>query len=517
MFVFSSCGEKSPEEIERANKRKIEQAVRRAHVMTAENNLKGAIDVLENAHRHCGSSVLLCETLANTFAQDNQTALAGMFYEQAYDADNTRSDLLIFAANAYEQTNSIDAAISAYEKFLEKNPTNNSVKKNLAMLYEKQNNFNKALNTYMSAIKVENRDPNTAEAAVIGGLFAKLGNIPQAKLWLETALKVTLPTNVSTRKEICSNLIPVYLERKEWNNLENVIAILDSIQPDFVNKNYPTLKAQLAEFKHKLAEVKAVIEANETLKEIEEASKKREAENEKARQEIEAQKKAEEEKRKAEELAKEQQKKQEEQIQKNLEVKKAENNKDNIQQDVLTDAIPQEDIVKNELKQNKAKIEKKPEVKQESDLQEYIRKAKEYISIKDKQNALVFANKAITESTISPDAWEVMADAFELNNLLSDAYLAANEAYLINTDSTHLAIKLLRLAQKNKDNNSFLNRAKVIFDKFNDNPVICFYLAKAYEANSDTPNAKKYFAKVLELDKSENTITKEAKKFVNKK
>ena len=138
-------------------------------------------------------------------------------------------------------------------------------------------------------------------------------------------------------------------------------------------------------------------------------------------------------------------------MQKNLEVKKAENNKDNIQQDVLTDAIPQEDIVKNELKQNKAQIEKKTEVKQESDLQEYIRKAKEYISIKDKQNALVFANKAITESTISPDAWEVMADAFELNNLLSDAYLAANEAYLINTDSTHLAIKRLRLAQKNKD------------------------------------------------------------------
>ncbi|MBO5255849.1 MAG: hypothetical protein J6B07_08520, partial [Opitutales bacterium] len=410
MFIFSSCGEKSPEEIEQANKRKIEQAVRRAHVMTAENNLKGAIDVLENAHRHCGSSVLLCETLANTFAQDNQTALAGMFYEQAYDADNSRSDLLLFAANAYEQTNSIDAAISAYEKFLEKSPTNSSIKKSLAMLYEKQNNFNKALNTYMSAIKMENRNPNTAEAAVIGSLFAKLGNMPQAKLWLETALKVTLPANVSTRKEICSNLIPVYLERKEWNNLENVIAILDTIQPDFVNKNYPTLKAQLAEFKHKLAEVKAIIEANKSLKEIEEASKKREAENEKARREIEAEKKA-------EELSKEQQKKQEEQTQKNLETKK-----NNIQQDVLTDAIPQEDIVKNEPKQTKVKIEKKPEVKQESDLQEYIRKAKEYIAIKDKQNALVFANKAITESTISPEAWNVMADAFELNDLISDAY-----------------------------------------------------------------------------------------------
>ena len=75
----------------------------------------------------------------------------------------------------------------------------------------------------------------------------------------------------------------------------------------------------------------------------------------------------------------------------------------------------------------------------------------------------------------------------------------------------------MRLAQKNKDNNSFLNRAKVIFDKFNDNPVICFYLAKAYEANNDTQNAKKYFTKVLELDKSENPITKEAKKFVNNK
>ena len=283
-----SCGEKTPEEIAQINKRKSDLAVRRAQVLTSENKLKQAIEILETTLRECGTNAKVCEALANALIQDGQTASAGMFYEQAFDADNTRPELLIFAANSYEQTGSIDAAGLAFEKYIKKVPNDSSIIKNLAKIYEKQGHFDKSLNTYMSAIKLENRNPNTSEASVIGGLFANLGNMVQAKLWLETALKVTLPENKITRKEIGENLIVVYLDRKEWDNLEKTIIMLDEIDPQFVNQKYPTLKARLAEFKHKLAEVEETLNADKTRKQIEEENAK--IEQEAKQKELELQK-----------------------------------------------------------------------------------------------------------------------------------------------------------------------------------------------------------------------------------
>lgn len=50
-----SCGEKSPEETAYINKRKSELAVRRAQVLSAENDLKGAIAMLEKAYAENGA------------------------------------------------------------------------------------------------------------------------------------------------------------------------------------------------------------------------------------------------------------------------------------------------------------------------------------------------------------------------------------------------------------------------------------------------------------------------------
>ncbi|MBE6412978.1 MAG: hypothetical protein E7035_00305 [Verrucomicrobiaceae bacterium] len=528
-----SCGEKTPEEIAQINKRKSDLAVRRAQVLTSENKLKQAIEILETTLRECGTNAKVCEALANALIQDGQTASAGMFYEQAFDADNTRPELLIFAANSYEQTGSIDAAGLAFEKYIKKVPNDSSIIKNLAKIYEKQGHFDKSLNTYMSAIKLENRNPNTSEASVIGGLFAKLGNMVQAKLWLETALKVTLPENKITRKEIGENLIVVYLDRKEWDNLEKTIIMLDEIDPQFVNKKYPTLKARLAEFKHKLAEVEETLNADKTRKQIEEENAK--IEQEAKQKELELQK-AKEQQLKEQEQKQTQQPKDVEQSkqqsdkkatvsekteekQKTTESSTKENKEESKQvsqpkeDSTLVDAPIKEQIVKTLPQEKVQPIVKKPE-QNETDIQMYIRLTKEAIKTGDKSKALEYAHKAYQENTKSTEAWSVMADAYEANGMIFEAYLAANEAYLVELDSPQLAARLLFFTQKTKNPETFLKKALSMYDKFPNSAEVSFYLAEAYALNKNTAKAKQMYKKVVEIDESESDIVKKAQEYL---
>ncbi len=521
--ILCACGEKSPAEVERINQKKSELAVRRAQVMVSEGNFQNAISMLENAYQECGARTNICEALANAFVANGQTASAGVFYEQAFDCDNSRSELLIFAANAYEQTNSLDAAISAYEKLLKKNPNDTTAIKSLAKIYEKQGNFDKALNAYLDAIKIEKRNPDTAEAAVIGSLFAKLGNMTQAKLWLETALKVTLPENVATRKEIYLSLIDVYLSRKDMANLEKTIIALDSIDKTIVNEKYPTLKAKLAEFKHRLAEVEAQLNAEKRRSEIEKEQELAETEKEKqiqkalgndvVKQPESTQNKTQE--KKKEDSPEPQNQKQPNKEEKNTkeEPKKADNDSKQINNSNDSEKVSESlavDVVENE--RSKAVVEQKKI--EEDELQFYIRKTFEAIANKDLKNALVYANKSIEENPRSDEAWIAVTKAFMANSMHSDAYLAANEAYLLNREKIENALLFLQAVQKGKSKDFFLQSAKTIQADFEHSAEVAFYLAQAYEAVSNTPQAKQFYKKALELGLSDEKQLETAKNFL---
>ena len=520
-FFVCSCFEKTPEEIAQINKRKSELAVRRAQVMLAEDNVKGAISMLETAYSQYGVNLGICEALANAFAQDGQIASAGIFYEQAFDCDNSRVDLLVFAATSYEQTDSLDAAISAYEKLLKKSPNDVNALKSIAKIYQKQNNFQKAINAYLASIKAQHRNPDTAEAAVIGSLFAKMGNMVQAKLWLEAALKVTIPENVETRKEIGLNLITVYLERKDMQNLEKTIALLDSIDSELVNKKFPELRAKLAEFKHQLSEVQAQLTAIQTRTKLEkeqaEEQKQKEAEAKRIQQQIEEEKRLEQEKKLAEQKAKQQQ---EAQAQALAEKQKTESKQPNEQKQSAEQSQKkpeQNSNLETKIETStpidvKEKKEPKPE-KPKADWEVYLEKAKEYIAKKDAKNALNFANKAIVEKSSRDVIWRVMAEAFELNNLANDAYLAAYEAYLLNRTESN-ALFMLRFAKKDQDKETFLKTTLSTLEKFPNQPDIVFVVASAYRENNNAQKAKEFYKKYLEAETSDAEKIKEAKEFV---
>lgn len=556
-LLMCACGEKSPEELERANQKKSELAVRRAQVMIAENKLDDAIAMLENAYSECGANTLVCETLANVFAQKGQTASAGMFYELAYDSDNSRPEMLVFAANAYEATDSIDAAVNAYEKYVEKKPEDADIRKKLSAAYEKQGKYREALDSLNAFLKLSKRPPDTSEAAVIGRLYIGLKDIKNAKLWLETALKVTLPENTQTRKEIGLSLIRVYRAEKDANKLEEIVAMLDAIDRKLVNDRYPTLKANIAEYKHIQFEEKIKAEAKKAREEAEAAQKEVEMQNAAAKKQVEDEKKA---------LAESAATKQSAQ-----EGKSGEEIIDLTPEDAKNDAKPAEkrvndssatpnapkeskttapsekadggavpaqgkeggskdkDVAKTSPEEPKANIDgtaaienplpsqeplREPK-KQPADFDVYALEAEKAIKASDGQNALVYANKAISERIDSAKAWQLMARAYELNGSIDNACLAANEAYLI-SPSDENAISLLGLLQKNKSAQNFLTRALSLYDKHSANAEFDYWLACAYRDNSDEANARKHFEKYAKSNPADKEHKRQAEEYLNK-
>ncbi len=515
LFFLCACGEKSPAEIEQINKKKSELAVRRAQVMSAEGKNKDAIAMLENAYRECGARVEICEALANAFIADGQTASAGIFYEQAYNCDNSRSDLLIFAANAFEQTDSFEAALGAYEKFLKKNKNDTFVIKSIAKIHEKQGNFDKALNAQLEALKISKRNPDTSEATLIGSLFAKVGNMTQAKLWLEASLKVTLPENVATRKEIYINLIDVYLERKDMKSLENTIIALDAIDKNIINEKHPTLKAKLAEFKHRLAEVEAQLDADKRRNEIEKEQLQAEAEKNGVKKENKTPEPSKTEISSKSDENKTERSKTENDVKKESEnaQKTASDNKN------ANEKNPELEKQLNEIQKdnNAPSPSPKPPKKEESELEKLIRKTRQAIEKGDIKGALAQANLAISKNEQSPEAWRAMAEAFLANKLYNDAYLAANEAYLINSESLESALLLLETAKKDKSEKIFLKIAQSIWNKFNNSPDVTFYLAQAHEASKNEQEAKKFYKLSLEMGLENYERVKKAQDSVKNK
>lgn len=521
--ALCACGEKSPEEVAQTNKRKAELAVRRAQVMSAENKNAQAVEMLETAYRELGALPNICEALGNALAQEGKTDSAGVFYEQAFDGDNSRLDLLVFAANAYEQTSNWEAAEQAYLKYLAKKNDDPSAHKHLAKIYQKQGNFEKSLNEYMAMLKTAKRNPDTAEAAVIGGLFFKIGNTAQAKLWLESALKVTLPENAATRREIYTNLIGVYLQKKDMAGLENAIKGLDAIDPEIVNEKFPTLKAQLAEFKHRLAEAEAAMNKDRRIAETERASQAEEKQKDQEREALARAEKEAEQKptsqtngidaavaEKPPEPAQQPEAKrtpaESEPAQTPANDKPENPSPEKSETAALNEIAPENGATDG--KQADAQpaetavepaADSSPAPAEETDFARDIRLSLEALAKGDKQNALLHAEKAVADNPQNSASWAVAARAYEINGRRNDAYLAAKEAFLCSGSDEEAARAFLRLSQIDQPKENFLKDSLSVYARHSDAPEVVYYLANAYLKNADAERAAKFFKKYAEL------------------
>lgn len=512
-FGLCACSEKTPEQIAAENAKKTDIAVRRSKVFLFDEKPAQAIQMLEQVYQECGPSALLCEALADAYAQDGQLPSAAMFYDRAADLKNGDPELEINAAKCYEQSNLPDSAVKAYSKYLKSKPQDMVAWKAMAKCLEKQEKYQEALNAYLAALKAAGRNPTSAEAASIGILFTKIGNVPQARRWLEAAYKATIPENVDTRREILLSLLSVYLAEKETVLLNATVEELDKMEPNLVREKYPQLHAQLTEFFKNLKEAEEAIKAEKAKKEAEEKEKAKKEAEEKAKKEAEekAKKEAQEAKAISESAKKEENARSQAAPEPGKPASPAQQTNSQPPQDPKSAITETFSIAEEQMRDVEIKDESPEDTLKsaEGSFEKLLELSKRSLAKGDAKTAEQAAHRAIAANRNDSQGWRALAKAYELQNRDNDSYMAAREAYVRAPDDINATLFYLRNASRIQNNEIFLNSLYRAHEKFPNNVEILVGLARTYKLIGDNRNAKYFYNVFLNMAPKEHPLYKE--------
>ncbi len=512
-FGLCACSEKTPEQIAAENAKKTDIAVRRSKVFLFDEKPAQAIQMLEQVYQECGPSALLCEALADAYAQDGQLPSAAMFYDRAADLKNGDPELEINAAKCYEQSNLPDSAVKAYSKYLKSKPQDMVAWKAMAKCLEKQEKYQEALNAYLAALKAAGRNPTSAEAASIGILFTKIGNVPQARRWLEAAYKATIPENVDTRREILLSLLSVYLAEKETVLLNATVEELDKMEPNLVREKYPQLHAQLTEFFKNLKEAEEAIKAEKAKKEAEEKEKAKKEAEEKAKKEAEekAKKEAQEAKAISESAKKEENAGSQAAPEPGKPASPAQQTNSQPPQDPKSAITEIFSIAEEQMRDVEIKDESPEDTLKsaEGSFEKLLELSKRSLAKGDAKTAEQAAHRAIAANRNDSQGWRALAKAYELQNRDNDSYMAAREAYVRAPDDINATLFYLRNASRIQNNEIFLNSLYRAHEKFPNNVEILVGLARTYKLIGDNRNAKYFYNVFLNMAPKEHPLYKE--------
>lgn len=512
-FGLCACSEKTPEQIAAENAKKTDIAVRRSKVFLFDEKPAQAIQMLEQVYQECGPSALLCEALADAYAQDGQLPSAAMFYDRAADLKNGDPELEINAAKCYEQSNLPDSAVKAYSKYLKSKPQDMVAWKAMAKCLEKQEKYQEALNAYLAALKAAGRNPTSAEAASIGILFTKIGNVPQARRWLEAAYKATIPENVDTRREILLSLLSVYLAEKETVLLNATVEELDKMEPNLVREKYPQLHAQLTEFFKNLKEAEEALKAEKAKKEAQEKEKAKKEAEEKAKKEAEekAKKEAQEAKTISESAKKEENAGSQAAPEPGKPASPAQQTNSQPPQDPKSAITETFSIAEEQIRDVEIKDESPEDTLKsaEGSFEKLLELSKRSLAKGDAKTAEQAAHRAIAANRNDSQGWRALAKAYELQNRDNDSYMAAREAYVRAPDDINATLFYLRNASRIQNNEIFLNSLYRAHEKFPNNVEILVGLARTYKLIGDNRNAKYFYNVFLNMAPKEHPLYKE--------
>lgn len=512
-FGLCACSEKTPEQIAAENAKKTDIAVRRSKVFLFDEKPAQAIQMLEQVYQECGPSALLCEALADAYAQDGQLPSAAMFYDRAADLKNGDPELEINAAKCYEQSNLPDSAVKAYSKYLKSKPQDMVAWKAMAKCLEKQEKYQEALNAYLAALKAAGRNPTSAEAASIGILFTKIGNVPQARRWLEAAYKATIPENVDTRREILLSLLSVYLAEKETVLLNATVEELDKMEPNLVREKYPQLHAQLTEFFKNLKEAEEALKAEKAKKEAQEKEKAKKEAEEKAKKEAEekAKKEAQEAKAISESAKKEENAGTQAAPEPGKPASPAQQTNSQPPQDPKSAITETFSIAEEQIRDVEIKDESPEDTLKsaEGSFEKLLELSKRSLAKGDAKTAEQAAHRAIAANRNDSQGWRALAKAYELQNRDNDSYMAAREAYVRAPDDINATLFYLRNASRIQNNEIFLNSLYRAHEKFPNNVEILVGLARTYKLIGDNRNAKYFYNVFLNMAPKEHPLYKE--------
>ncbi|OHE70950.1 MAG: hypothetical protein A2007_03925 [Verrucomicrobia bacterium GWC2_42_7] len=467
-LTFSSCDFFSKTRREERIKQKIDQEVDNASQLIAQDHVNQALELLEELSLEYPNRPEILIALAFAYSTHKDFSLAASTFERISKLDGSYQENALYAARAYQEDNNLMAAVENYCYYLKFFPddfdTWRSVAESEALLKHHQ----KALEAYFFILpkgKLSGLD-----YAKMGNLFFEVNNVAQAEFWYAKAAELS-----DGKEQGKLGLVQIACQRKEWPVVEKLLAELDSVEGDRIDKiALVGVRRELNQWKAQKAEE---VRLEKERKELEEKDLQLQAQLKKEGEEKALlQKKLEEERVAKQKLEQELiAKKQAEDERIAREKEEAEKLKEKAEQAVLL------------AKQSEEKL-KTVKLRQLFDQQLYA-------------DAEKLANElASSSSTLPADLWFLLAQIHFNTNAFDKAHFDIQQAMHADDQNVQYAFFCLKLLQKTEKPEQLTQKLKETKEKFPQNPEITLATARAYEKiKQDKEQAVALYKEFLKL------------------
>ena len=155
--------------------------------LSAEGANTEALGILEELAAQYPNDLEILKSIGQIYSAENDAVMAAFFLEQAYLQSPEDTELLLQTYQSLEAAN--QPAGHLLEKLTAQAPEamTPDLWIRLGQIRQADNKVQPALDAYLKGVDPDNTKPAPETAAAIGQLFVKVGNLPQAEIWLEIA------------------------------------------------------------------------------------------------------------------------------------------------------------------------------------------------------------------------------------------------------------------------------------------------------------------------------------------
>ena len=496
-----------------------------------------ALKILKELATQHPEDVDILRLRAGIYSAQEDHSTAAFFLEDALSKAPEDTELLYQTYKSFEAAS--QPASHLLEKLAKQSPEAMTRKLWLRLGQDRQaaNKTQSALDAYLKGVDPEHSKSTSETAAVIGQLFAKLGNLPQAETWLEIAADNDDPNALTA----LFGLLEIKLRQKDWAGARTTIKQLDKQFPGAVDasqweqarreltkwqKAQEKMKATLAkaEADKKAAEAKAKAATKEKDSEIAKASGSTEFESANV-SEGKAQVIADMEAAEAmanipatEAVAVDDDDTTEEAtigsktitFDPNIKIEPADPEitfEVNFAEAAL--AEPTTYVIEGSVSEQPATVVEveetpDPEPIRASEgprtLEELLADAETAELDRDFKSAIRKYWAAIGVEKSRADIWNLLSRAYLVDGQLKNAETASLESVLLNPREVAYTLDYLRVAQRSKEPKSFLAELETAYDRFPASPEITLSLARAYERISkDNYTARNLYLRFIDI------------------
>ncbi len=232
-FFVAGCSRSDPEAEQARIDAEVAAQLDTAKRLLYNGNVDQAVSLLEVLDADHPNRPAVIEQLAFAYSEVPDPAMAAFYFDQAYELDNSRSDLALFAAQSHTQMEDWGAAATAYQNYLASEPLDAGAWKQLARAHRSAGKLQPSLDAWLRAFKAGTGKPDVNEAVELGNLYYQLGNQAQAGDWWNYALKLPDQDDAHTAARL--GLLRLALAREHWDQAEQLVAKLDQTSPGLLD------------------------------------------------------------------------------------------------------------------------------------------------------------------------------------------------------------------------------------------------------------------------------------------